>query len=45
MRSMYDNVLELLCEHNFYAKKSKCTFFIDCVECLGFIISEDAIST
>ena len=38
-------VLELLRENNLYAKKSKCTFFTDRVDYLGFIISKDGVST
>ena len=38
------HVLELLRGANIYAKKSKCTFFVDKVAYLGFIVSKDGIS-
>ena len=38
------HVLELLRGAKLYAKKSKCTFFVDKVAYLGFIISKDGIS-
>ena len=38
-------VLELLCQHQLFAKKSKCTFCTDKVEYLGFVISKDGDST
>ena len=38
-------VLQLLREHKLYAKKSKCTFFTEKVEYLGFIVSKDGVST
>ena len=38
------HVLELLREAKLYAKKSKCTFFVDKVAYLGFIVSKDGIS-
>ena len=38
-------VLELLCQHKLFAKKSKCTFCSKKVEYLGFIISKAGIST
>ena len=38
-------VLELLRQHQLYAKKSKCTFSSEKVEYLGFIISKDGVST
>ena len=37
-------MLELLREAKLYAKKSKCTFFVDKVAYVGFIISKDGIS-
>ena len=37
-------MLELLRGAKFYAKKSKCTLFVDKVAYLGFIISKDGIS-
>ena len=39
------NVLELLRQHKLYAKKSKCTFFTQKVEYLGFILSQEGVST
>ena len=38
------HVLNLLRGAKLYAKKSKCTFFVDKVAYLGFIISKDGIS-
>ena len=38
------HVVELLRGAKLYAKKSKCTFFVDKVAYLGFIISKDGIS-
>ena len=38
-------VLELLRQHQLFAKKSKCTFCTDKVEYLGFVISKDGVST
>lgn len=38
-------VLQLLRENNLFAKRSKCTFFTDRVDYLGFIISKDGVST
>ena len=38
------HVLELLRGAKLYAKKSKCTFFVDKVDYLGFIVSKDGIS-
>ena len=38
-------VLELLRQHQLYAKKSKCTFCTEKVEYLGFIISKDGVTT
>ena len=38
------HVLELLRGAKLYAKKSKCTFIVDKVAYLGFIISKDGIS-
>ena len=38
-------VLQLLREHKLYAKKSKCTFFSEKVEYLGFVVSKDGVST
>ena len=38
------NVLEILRKAQIYAKKSKCTFFVDKVAYLGFIVSKDGIS-
>ena len=38
-------VLQLLREHQLYAKKSKCTFFTERVEYLGFIVSQEGVST
>ena len=32
-------------EHKLYAKKSKCTFFTEKVEYLGFVVSKDGVST
>ena len=37
-------MLELLREAKLYAKKSKCTFFVDNVAYLGFSVSKDGIS-
>ena len=39
------NVLDLLQQHQLYAKKSKCTFFTHKVEYLGFIIFQEGVST
>ena len=36
-------VFELLREHQLYAKKSKCIFFFEKVEYLGFNISKDDV--
>ena len=38
------HVLELLRGAKLYAKKRKCTFFVDKVAYLGFIVSKDGIS-
>ena len=38
-------VLELLRQHQLYAKRSKCTFCAEKVEYLGFIISKHGVST
>ena len=38
-------VLELLRKNNLYAKRSKCNFFTNRIEYLGFIISKDGVST
>ena len=38
-------VLELLRQHKLYAKRSKCTFFTEKVEYLGFIISKNGVAT
>ena len=38
-------ILELLRKNNLYAKRSKCTFFTDRTEYLGFIISKEGVST
>ena len=38
-------VLQLLRQHNLYAKRSKCTFFSEKVEYLGFIVSKDGVAT
>ena len=38
-------VLELLRKHQLYAKRSKCTFFTDKVEYLGFIVSKEGVAT
>ena len=38
------HVLGILREAKLYAKKSKCTFFVDKVAYLGFIVSKDGIS-
>ena len=38
------HVLDLLRGAKLYAKKSKCTFFVDKVSYLGFIVSKDGIS-
>jgi len=37
-------VLEILRGHMLFAKKSKCTFFTDSIEYLGFIVSKDGIT-
>jgi len=37
-------VLEILRAHNLFAKKSKCTFSVDRIEYLGFVVSKDGIS-
>ncbi|MDM1593466.1 RNase H-like domain-containing protein, partial [Escherichia coli] len=37
-------VLEILRKHQLFAKKSKCTFSVDHVEYLGFLVSKDGIS-
>ena len=37
------HVLNILRKAQFYAKKSKCTFFVDKVAYLGFIVSKDGI--
>ena len=37
------HVLEILRKAQLYAKKSKCTFFVDKVTYLGFIVSKDGI--
>ena len=38
------HVLEILRGSRLYAKKSKCTFFVDKVAYLGFIVSKNGIS-
>lgn len=38
-------ILELLRQNQLYAKRSKCTFFTEKVDYLGFIISKDGVST
>ena len=38
------HVLEILRKAHLYAKKIKCTFFVDKVAYLGFIVSKDGIS-
>ena len=38
------HVLEILRKAQLYAKKSKCTFFVDKVAYLGFIVSNDGSS-
>ena len=38
-------ILKLLRENNLYAKRSKCTFFTNCIKYLGFIISKEGVST
>ena len=38
------HVLEILRKAKLYAKRSKCTFFVDKVAYLGFIVSKDGIS-
>ena len=38
------HVLEILRKAKLYAKKSKCTFFVDKVAYLGFIVSKNRIS-
>ena len=38
-------VLELLRQHQLYAKRSKCCFFVEKVEYLGFIVSKDGVAT
>ena len=38
-------VLQLLRENQLYAKRSKCTFFTNKVEYLGFIVSKDGVLT
>ena len=38
-------ILQILCQNQLYAKRSKCTFFTNKIEYLGFIVSKDAIST
>ena len=37
-------MLEILRKAQLYAKRSKCTFFVDKVAYLGFIVSKDGIS-
>ena len=36
-------MLEILRKAKLYAKKSKCTFFVDKVAYLGFIVSKEGI--
>ena len=38
------HVLELLREAKLYAKKRKCTFFVEKMAYLGYIVSKDGIS-
>ena len=38
------HVLKILRKAKLYAKKSKCTFFVDKITYLGFIVSKDEIS-
>lgn len=37
-------VLQRLCKHKLYAKKTKCAFFITQIKDIGFIVSHDGIS-
>ena len=37
-------VLSILRKHQLYAKMSKCTFFVEKVEYLGFIVSQEGIA-
>ena len=39
------HVLEILRKTQLYAKRSKCTFFVDKLAYLGFIVSKDGISS
>ena len=39
------HVLEILRKSQLYAKKSKCTFLVDKVAYLGFIVSKDGLSS
>ena len=38
------HILEILCKAKLYAKLSKCSFFVEKVAYLGFIVSKDEIS-
>ena len=38
-------VFQILRQNQLYAKRSKCTFFTEKVEYLGFIVSKDGVST
>lgn len=38
-------VLEIMRTHKHFVEKSKCTFLVDRVEYLGFVVSKDGIST
>ena len=38
-------VLDLLCQHKLFAKKSTCTFLIEKVKYLGFVISNNGVAT
>ena len=39
-----EEVLGILREHSFFAKKSKCSFVVDRIEFLGFIVSRQGVS-
>ena len=40
----FRHVLEILRKAQLFAKRSKCTFFVDKVAYLGFIVSKDGLS-